>query len=100
MPVIDPTNPINDETSCEYWQNELKNSRILLYEINKAIQALTTGGHQSYQLDTGQSSQRVTRFNLNELVAQREALIGQIADLELHPCNSNGKNVKQVRPLW
>lgn len=100
MPNIDPTSPANSQTSCEYWQDELKNARILLYEINKAIQALTTGGHQSYQLDTGQSSQRVTRMDLSALMEQRKALIGQIADLELHPCNSDGSNVKNVRPYW
>jgi len=100
MPVIDDTSPAADQTSCQYWQDELINSRILLYELNKAIQEVISSGHSSYQLDTGQSSQRVTRLDLTTLYAQRKALIGQIADLEIHPCNTDGQNVKQVRPAW
>ena len=101
MALIDPTNPINSENSCQYWQDELKNARVLLNEINKAIQALTIGNHQSYELDTGQSKQRVTRLDINNLNMQRQVLIGQIADLELHPCNNqSAKNIHQAVPFW
>ena len=98
MPLIDDSSPANDQTSREYWEDELKNSRILLYEINKAIQVLSSGNHQSYTLDTGQSRQTVTRLDLNSLFLQRDNLINQISNLE----NKLGysKSVKQVIPLW
>lgn len=100
MSIIDPTSPVVNQTSCQYWQDELINSRILLNKIDLAIQTISSGNHQSYKLDTGQSVQTVTRIDLNALSAQRNNLINQIAALELHPCNSNGSNVKQVRPGW
>jgi hypothetical protein len=100
MPIIDDNSPVLNQTSCEYWQDELKNARIILYEVNKAIQALTEKGHQSYTLDTGQSVQKVTRLDLDSLYNQRQILYGQIADLELHPCNKTNNSVIQGRPGW
>lgn len=100
MAIINDPDNISSQTSCEYWQDELINTRILLNAINKAIQALTIGNHQRYELDTGQSRQTVTRIDLNNLQLQRKELIGQIADLELHQCNTDGSNVKQVRCYW
>jgi len=81
--IIDPTSPIVGESSNTFWQDELTNSKILLNKLNVAIQALTTGGHQNYSLDSGQSVQKVTRLDLDMLRNWRSDLISDIRDLEL-----------------
>lgn len=75
------------ETQEQFWQDELDNAKILLVEVEKAILALTTdlgtsGGVQSYTLNTGQDSQTVTRADVSQLYAKRESLIKNINDLE------------------
>lgn len=97
--VIDPTNPIVDESSSQYWKDELINTRILLSEINKAIKALSTGTHASYEIDSGQSRQRVTRLDLEKLREQREDLLSQIHDLEIK-CGVNGHGTIISQPGW
>lgn len=99
MALIDETHAINDQTSSEYWQDELKNSRLLLFKINQAINTISTGSHQSYTLDTGQTRQTVTRIDLPSLIEQRDNLIGKIRQLELY-LREGRPNVKQVRPDW
>ncbi len=98
-PVVDPTSPAVSETSTEYYQAELKNARDRLYKLNQAIKSLTDGNHQSYQLDTGQSSQRVTRLDLPELYKQINPLMEQIRRLEIY-LGEGKPTSKQVRPAW
>ncbi len=83
MGIIDPENEIVNESSCEYWQNELVNKRIMLNELNKAILAVTISGIASYTLDTGQSSQTVRRQDLPNLFKAREDLEENIRKLEI-----------------
>lgn len=97
MPIIEIDNPAADENSCEYWQNELANSKILLYEINKAILAITQTNIQRYTLDTGQSSHTVVRADLPALIEQRDQLKKSIREIELY-LGIGKSNVKQVRP--
>ena len=71
----------------DFWNDELENAKILLVEVEKAIKNLTTdmvssGGVQSYTLNTGQDSQTVTRADISQLYAKREALLKNIDDLE------------------
>lgn len=99
MALLDPGNEINDQSTCEYWQDELKNSRVLLFKINEAIQTISTGNHQSYTLDTGQSRQTVTRLDLPRLIEQREKLIEQIAQIQTY-LNEGKPNIQQVVPGW
>lgn len=77
---------INDSLD-QFWSDELENEKILLIEVEKAIKALTSdmvssGGVQSYTLNTGQDSQTVTRADVSQLYAKREALLKSIDDLE------------------
>lgn len=97
MPIIKIDNPAANENSCEYWQNELTNSKILLYEINKAILAITQTNIQRYTLDTGQSSHTVQRVDLPALIQQRGELKKIIREIELY-LGIGKSNVKQVRP--
>jgi len=99
MGIIDPGNEIVNETSCQYWENELINSRILLNEIDKAILAISQTNIQSYTLDTGQSRQTVTRQDLSNLIDRRDKLIEIIREIELY-LNKGKSGVQQVRPYW
>lgn len=99
MPVIDPTSPATTETSLEYYQAELKNARDRLYKLNQAIEAIKTTGVVSYTLDSGQSSQRVTRFDLPTLYAQIPLLMDEIRRLEIY-LGEGKPAIKQVRPAW
>lgn len=99
MPVIDPDNAAALQTSDAYWQDELKNSRILLYKYNQAIAALTEAGVKSYSLDTGQSSQSVTRQDLAMLYKEQQTLTGRIRQLELF-LGEGKPGVRNVFPGW
>jgi hypothetical protein len=97
MPIIEIDNPAATEGSCEYWKNELANSKILLYKINKAIFAIAQTNIQRYTLDTGQSSHTVVRADLPALIEQRDALKKSIREIELF-LGIGKSSVKQVRP--
>ena len=99
MSLLDESHSSNSQTSTEYWQDELKNSRVLLFQINQAISTITSNSHQSYTIDTGQSRQTVTRIDLPALVEQRNNLIQKIRELELY-LDEGKPGVIQVRPEW
>lgn len=99
MPVIDPTNAAATETSLSYWQSELKNARILLYKYNQAISTLADVNVKSYTLDTGQSSQTVTRQDLAMLTEKRRELMAQIRQLELYLGEGKAGSIN-VFPEW
>ena len=99
MPIIDERSSAYNENSTTSWNAQLQNTKILLYNYDRAILALTqAGGVQSYQLDTGQSSQRVTRQDLSQLMEVRNILMQQIKDLEL--MLGIRPSVKQIVPAW
>lgn len=95
--LIDPNSPINNESSETFWNDELKNSRYLLGQIDKAIAELTSNPTQSYTIDTGQTKQTVTKADLVSLYQRRDALIGQIAVLESR-LNIGGSRACQIIP--
>lgn len=64
---------------------------------NSAILALATGGVQSYQLDTGQTRQLVTKANLATLHTSRDALLNELTTLEARLC---GSGVTRVIPSF
>jgi len=99
MSLLDENHSSNTQTSKEYWEDELKNSRVLLFKINEAINTISSNSHQSYTLDTGQSRQTVTRIDLPQLIQQRNNLIDTIRKIELY-LGEGRPNVKQVRPDW
>lgn len=70
-------------------------TQILAYEA--AIDALVTGGVQEYRLDTGQSTQKVTRLNLDTLQKQLESLYNRCATMQ---ARLNGSGSFTVRPDW
>jgi len=98
MALINESHTTLNDDSNTSWSDSLKNTRIILHEYDLAIYNLTTGGHQDYTLNSGQSSQRVTRFDLPRLIEMRGLLLSQIADLELLAGERVG--IRQVCPYW
>ncbi len=88
----------NTETYAEHLENEYQNLKTLVFKYDEAIAAILTGGHQSYQLDTGQSMQRVTRFNIKEIQEMRDVAAGKLADLAVRLRKTPGQI--QALPAW
>lgn len=68
--------------------------QIVAYET--AVEALATGGVQSYTLDTGQSRQTVTRLDLKDIQNTVDSLYNRCATLE---ARLNGATITG-RPHW
>ncbi len=66
-------------------------------QYENAELALTTGGVQSYTIDTGQSRQTVTRANLKEIREGVDGLYNRRATLI---ARRDGCGVSTVRPCW
>ena len=96
--IIDENSPVVTQKSNDYWMDELQNAKILLVQVEKAINTfLSNGNIQSYTIDTGQDKQTVTRADLNNLRSQRTELLSQIQVLESR-LNIGGSHVAQVCP--
>jgi hypothetical protein len=54
-----------------------------------AITALTTGGVQSYSLNTGQTTQQVTKFDLMQMQQTLDSLYNRY-DILQQRCNGSG----------
>lgn len=65
-----------------YWAARLVAAKAALEAYEAAELALATGGVQSYQLDTGQTSQKVTKFDLPGIQRTIPALMNRVATLE------------------
>jgi hypothetical protein len=101
MALIEPDNPAAIGSSRDYWQDQLKNSRVLLFELDKAILALERQEVENYTLDTGQTTLTVRRVNLPELIRQRSALLKQVQDIEvlIDNIDNAGASFVQVVPF-
>jgi hypothetical protein len=102
MALIIENHPAAGEDSKQFWKDELKNSQILINEIDKAIYALTKKDVQSYDIDTGQTRWSVTRNDLTKLSQTRAALLKQVQELEskLGIDSFAGASLAQVVPTW
>lgn len=94
---LDDDNNISSLSSEEYYKNEYNNLRILLFEYDKAI--LSVQNHKSYTLNTGQTTQTVTRHNLSELIEAKKDILNQMRELEMHLGIGN-PSVIHVNPSW
>ena len=80
-----------------YLQQRIDSAKAQLEATEDAVLALTIGGVASYQLDTGQSNQVVTKLNLTGLQNAISSLLNRIATLE---ARRNGTGTLTVRPAW
>lgn len=65
----------------QFLLDQITETETIIININTAINVLLSGKHQSYELNTGQTSQRVTRLNIDELRKMRTAYITERDDL-------------------
>ena len=82
--LLDDPNGVADTNGREFWLNTLRNDKVLLDGINRAIVAFSqdAGGIAEYTIDTGQDRQTVKRTDLASLYARRDSLMDEIARLE------------------
>jgi len=83
MALINPAHETLAEEQKKFWEDTLKNTRIIFFELDKAIYALTQDDKKSYSMDTGQTTVNVTRQDLPSLLDRREKLKAQIEELEV-----------------
>lgn len=80
-----------------FLEERIEFTKQLIVATEAAILALTEGGVQSYTLDTSQSRQTVSKFDLPKLNADLDVLYNRLAGL----CNRlNGDQVIHVRPAF
>jgi hypothetical protein len=82
MALISDNHATLADDQKKFWEDTLKNTRILFFELDKAIFALTNDDMKSYSIDTGQTSINVTRQDLPGLIDRREKLKKQIEEIE------------------
>jgi ribonuclease HIII len=79
MALIEINHPAASQDSRQFWEDELKNTRILLADVNERIHKLEI---ESYSLDTGQDSESVSRSKLDSLVIARTRFLDKIREIE------------------
>ena len=80
--LLDDPHGVTKLDSYTYYETQLKNDKILLNQIDRAIAALSaSGGIQEYTIDTGQDRQTVKRADIGTLIAQKQRLLAEINQL-------------------
>lgn len=70
------------DSTDTFWSDQLAAAKKSAVAIQAAIDALTIGGVQMYQLDTGQTRQMVTKMNLSGLNAALNSTLNRVATLQ------------------
>lgn len=83
--------------SHTWWVERLDAARARVIVYEEAILQLSTGAVQSYTLNTGQTTQTVTKFDLDRLQATLTGLLNQVATLE---ARVHGCGVVTAGPAW
>lgn len=81
----------------QYLTARIAATEAAIEQYENAELALTTGGVQSYTIDTGQSRQTVTRANLSEIRRGVDSLYNRRATLL---ARRDGCGVVTTRPCW
>lgn len=80
--LLDDPHGVTKLDSYTYYETQLKNDKILLNQIDRAIAALSeSDGIQEYTIDTGQDRQTVKRADIGTLIAQKQRLLAEINQL-------------------
>jgi len=82
MAIISSNHATLAEDQKKFWEDTLTNTRILYFELDKAIYALMQDEKKSYSMDSGQTTINVTTHDLPSLIDRREKLKNQIEELE------------------
>ena len=80
--LLDDPHGVTKLDSYTYYETQLKNDKILLNQIDRAIAAHSASdGIQEYTIDTGQDRQTVKRADIGTLIAQKQRLLAEINQL-------------------
>jgi hypothetical protein len=103
MALISDNHQALADDQRKYWEDELKNTRILLADLNQLIFKLEHEEIKSYGLDTGQNNISTTQQDLPSLIDRREKYRKDIEYLEdklgINQLPEKQK-VFQVVPQW
>jgi len=100
MALIDNGNPVTAEDHKKFWEDTLKNTRAILFNLDKAIYALTNEEMKSYNMNTGSNIVSVTLQDVPSLIDRRGALIKQIESLEENLGINRQPQIFQGVPSW
>lgn len=77
-------------------EEQIADTKALIRAYGAALLAFANTNTQSYQIDTGQTRQLVTRAQLGSLQLTRSRLMGELATLEARA----GCGKFNVKPAW
>jgi hypothetical protein len=75
-------------------QSRIDKTKTTIESIEDAILALSTGSHQSYTIDTGQTRQSVTKKDISRLNVELDKLYSRLDYLDI---KLNGSGTTLVR---
>lgn len=81
----------------EFLQARIDATKAQIIEYENAVLQISSGAFQSYNLNTGQTTQTVTRFDLNRLQSTIDSLYNRLATLE---ARVSGCGVVTAGPAW
>lgn len=82
---------------CEFLRQRIEATKAQITQYEDAISHLSAGSMQSYNLNTSQTTQTVTRFDLNRLQATLDSLYNRLATLE---ARLTGSGTINAGPAW
>ena len=83
MALLNDSHATIAEDQKKFWADTLQNTRILFFELDKAIYTLTQEERKTYSMNTGDGSNiNVTFQDVPSLIDRREKLKNQIEELE------------------
>ncbi len=73
-----------------FLKERITKTKAIIVAYEDAITAISTGGIETYTLDTGQSRQTVTKQNLKDMNESLDGLYNRLSTLCLRQGNQNG----------
>lgn len=80
-----------------YLSERITKTKAMIEAYENAILALASGSIESYDLDTGQTRQRITKQNVGTLQKVLDTLYNRLCVFQ---SRLNGGNTVQVIPAW
>lgn len=77
----------------QFWLDRLERTKTAIVSLEDAIDAIVVGGVESYTINTGQTTQTVTRSNLATYNSQLSNLYNRLATLEARLYGSGTTNM-------
>ena len=74
--------------------------KTIIINIEDALTAIISGRQESYDLDTGQSRQRVTRLDIEKLRKMYRDYLELLNELEGQSADSDRSSTIQIRGGW